>query len=74
MSKTLFFNVPFYKKNKIEKKVINDLGCPCYKIVGNTKYYSDNKDYWVVLSPGLLMVCVHSEDKILETKNIFYNK
>ena len=32
-----------FGRNKFEKRIINDLECPCYKIVGNTKYFANEE-------------------------------
>ena len=57
--KGLYFLAPMFGRDKFEKRIINDLECPCYKIVGNTKYFAnEEKHLWVVMKKRLVSVFI----------------
>ena len=65
--KGLYFLAPLFGKNKYEKKIINDLECSCYKIVGDTKYFSnEEKHLWVVMKKRLVSVFIDDGQPKLE--------
>lgn len=75
--KGLYFLAPIFGKNKFEKKIINDLECPCYKIVGDTKYFvNEEKHLWVVMKKRLVSVFISEENPKLERfiKDKMYSK
>ena len=75
--KGLYFLAPIFGRNKYEKKIINDLECPCYKIVGTTKYFSnEEKQLWVVMKNRLVSVFIPEENSKLEKfiRDKMYNK
>ena len=65
--KGLYFLAPLFGKNNYEKKIINDLECSCYKIVGNTKYFvNEDKHLWVVMKNRLVSVFIDEGQPKLE--------
>lgn len=65
--KGLYFLAPMFGRNKFEKRIINDLECPCYKIVGNTKYFAnEEKHLWVVMKKRLVSVFIDEGQPKLE--------
>lgn len=75
--KGLYFLAPLFCRSKFEKKIINDLECPCYKIVGSTKYFSnDEKHIWVVMKKRLVSVFIDENQEKLEKfiRDRMYNK
>ena len=70
--KGLYFLVPLFGKNKFEAKIVNDLECPCYKIVGSTKYFAnEEKEILIVMKNRLVSVFIpenqlHFEKEIRE--------
>ncbi len=75
--KGLYFIVPLFGKNKIEKKIINTLECPCYKIVGSTRYFvNEEKHLWVVMKKRVVSVFIEEENPKLEReiRNKMYAK
>ena len=75
--KGLYFLAPIFGRNKFEKKIINDLECPCYKIVGNKKYFAnEEKHLWVVMEKRLVSVFINEGQPKLEReiRNKMYTK
>ena len=65
--KGLYFLAPMFGRDKFEKRIINDLECPCYKIVGNTKYFAnEEKHLWVVMKKRLVSVFIDEGQPKLE--------
>lgn len=75
--KGLYFLVPIFCRNKFEKKIINDLECSCYRIVGNTKYFvNEKKHLWVVMRKRTISIFLDEENLKLEReiRNKMYAK
>ena len=67
--KGLYFLAPMFGKHKFEAKIVNDLECSCYKIVGNTKYFiNEEKGIWVVMESRLVSVFISDNQVHLETE------
>ena len=73
MDKTLYFKVPRFGRWKIEKKIVNELDAPCYKIVDKYNKQFANDDMWIVMNKRFVMVHT-KEDMVEKINNVFYGK
>lgn len=67
MNSVLYFKTPRFKRNKWEEKIVNELNCTLYNIVGRHRYYS-NDDYLVVVNPKVTMVIMDFANKEAKSK------
>lgn len=67
MNSVLYFKTPLFNRNKWEEKIVNELHCTLYNIVGKHRYYS-NDDYLVVVNPKVTMVIMDFANKAAKSK------
>ena len=67
MNYVLYFKTPLFNRNKWEEKIVNELDCTLYNIVGKHRYYSNN-DYMIVVNPKVTMVIMDISNKSARTK------
>lgn len=66
--KTLYFAIPLFKRKEMERIIINELHCPCYKIVDNHMFFADNKHLLICMTKDFILVNVLSENAEIEKK------
>lgn len=66
--KTLYFAIPLFKRKEMERIIINELHCPCYKIVDNHMFFADNKHLLICMNKDFILVNVLSENVEIENK------
>ncbi len=67
MNAVLYFKTPFFKRNKWEEKIVNELNCTLYHIVNKHRYYA-NDDYMVVVNPNVTLVIMDFANKEAKAK------
>lgn len=72
--KNLYFKIPFCSRARIERIIINHLKCPCYKVVGRDKFFSNDEGLLIRTNGKLVFVSFLSENpKLVEkVKRAFY--
>lgn len=67
MNSVLYFKTPLFNRNKWEEKIVNELHCTLYNIVGKHRYYV-NDDYMIVVNPKVTIVIMDISNKSAKTK------
>lgn len=67
MNSNLYYKTPLFSRKKWEKKIINELNCPLYKIVDNEKFYG-NDDIMITVDSHVTIVIFLNETNELRSK------
>ena len=76
MGSMLYVKIPLFRKKKMEKKIINELRCPCYKVLDDSKYFADSDGKMLIVMGRSVVTATFiecSSDYIENAKQILYS-